>query len=63
MLFSPYTNVMVTSHMVPEISNIPEAFDNPSIYQGSLFSPSRYEDLFFWARFFKMNPIEIIEMM
>jgi hypothetical protein len=40
-LFKPYTNNMVTSHMVPDISNIPDAFESPSRYQGNLFPPSR----------------------
>src|SRR3546814_514960 len=40
-LFMPYTNASVTIHMVPEISNISDALDMPSIYQGNFLPPSR----------------------
>ena len=36
----PYTKPIVTINMVPEMSNISEALDRPSMYQGSFFPPS-----------------------
>lgn len=60
MLFNPYTNNAVTSHIVPEISNIPEALDKPSKYHGNLFPPSKYSPLLDWALFFRIKPIKLI---
>src|SRR5690606_1332248 len=40
-LFMPYTKASVTIHMVPDISNISEALDMPSIYQGSFLPASK----------------------
>ena len=34
MLFRPYTTQSATSHIVPEMSNMPDAFDRLSMYQG-----------------------------
>ena len=59
MLFNPYTTVMATSHTVPEMSNMPEAFDNPSMYHGMLFPPSRYDSKLRDARRLRQKPIKI----
>src|SRR5271165_633632 len=46
-LLRPYTKRIVTSHIVPEMSNIPCAFDRLSMYHGSSLPPSRYALRFF----------------
>ena len=40
-LLTPYVNISVTIHMVPEMSNIPEALDSPSMYHGNVLLPRK----------------------
>src|SRR5574344_1108145 len=46
-LLRPYTNNSVTNHIVPEISNIPDASESPNMYHGIFRPPSKYDDLSF----------------
>jgi len=39
MLFKPYRNNIYTSHIVPLMSNMPDASETPSMYQGSVLPP------------------------
>ena len=41
MLFSPYTNSSETIHIVPLTSNMPDASDTPSTYQGMRLPPRK----------------------
>ena len=50
---------MVTSHMVPEMSNIPEALERPSMYQGMSLPPSRYDSTLLAARFRMAKPMAV----
>ena len=52
----PYMNIMATIHIVPVMSNIPEALDRPNIYHGRLLPPRKYESRFLLARFEIQNP-------
>ena len=56
-LFNPYTNSRVTIHMVPEMSNIPEALDNPSIDPWKRVAAKKITFIFCDACFFSTNPI------
>jgi hypothetical protein len=40
-LFTPYTNSQYTISIVPLMSNMPEAFETPSRYQGMAFPPRK----------------------
>ena len=42
---------MYTSHIVPAMSNIPEASETPRTYQGMTFPPRKYEWVSREARF------------
>jgi hypothetical protein len=49
--------------MVPEMSNMPEAFDSPRKYQGSSLPPRRYESRLLAALFVSRTPIEVTAIM
>ena len=40
-LFSPYTNSSITIHIVPLMSNCPDAFERPRKYHGSERPPRK----------------------
>ena len=40
-LFNPYTKRIITVHIVPLMSHIPEALDKPSMYHFMVFPPRK----------------------